>query len=189
MSVKAAGEQGTDLEGAFLRRLRVAIMCERRFPDSPGSFEGLAAEAGLDVRRFGIDLESTATLESFGADLEAAREAGGETPTGLFRPAAERDGPASPGVAGDIHRVGSGSGFEEWRGAALAAGARPVRTARPSITEAIERFGPLSGAELKALTGLPEPVLEAELWSGAREWRYRPSRYLTGTIWEPVGSI
>jgi hypothetical protein len=32
--------------------------------------------------------------------------------------------------------------------------------------------------------GRPRPVIEAELWGLAREWRLRPVRVLTGTLWE-----
>jgi hypothetical protein len=39
--------------------------------------------------------------------------------------------------------------------------------------------------ELAALAGdRPLPVLEAELWAAAKEWRLKPVRALTGTLWE-----
>jgi len=189
LAVKAAAEQGADQEGRFLRRLREAIMCERHSPGSVGGFEALAAEAGLDVRRFGIDLESTATLEAFGSDLETAERAGardGDLPVALFLPLASIAGKAVPGVAADVHRAGAGEDYGAWRATALAAGARTVNPDRPALDQAFDRFGRLAGPELSALTGLPEPVLEAELWAGAREWRYRPRRILTGTLWEPA---
>jgi len=34
------------------------------------------------------------------------------------------------------------------------------------------------------LTGKPRPIVEAELWTLAREWRLRPVEALTGTLWE-----
>lgn len=187
LAVKAAAEQGEGPEGRYLRRLREAILCERRNPDGIGTFQDLAGEAGLDVRRFGIDLESTAILEAFGADLEAARAAGSELilPIAEFRPA-PGSGPGAPGTRADIHRVTGAEGYEAWRSAALAAGARPVNQDQPTLEQAFDRFGRLADAELRALTGIPEPVLEAELWTGAREWRYRPVKFLTGTLWQRV---
>ncbi len=158
-------------------------MCRRQRLDHPEALRDLASEAGLDVRRFGIDLGSTATLEAFGADLEASREPSGKAPVlprAGFRPLRE-DG------EGALVEVAPGSGYESWRAAALEAGAEPVRVERPTVAEAFARFGRLAGAELLELTGLPEPVLMAELWAGAREWRYRAERSLTGFLWEPAG--
>lgn len=173
----------------FLRRVREAIMCERRSPQSVNGFEGLASEAGLDVRRFVIDLESTATLEAFGVDLELASEADardGNLPVGIFSPSLLPGGTGVPGTTVSVRRVGAGDDYGAWRDAALAAGARTANPGRPTLAEAFARFGRLAEAELSALTGMPEPVLEAELWTGAREWRYRPRRVLTGTLWEPA---
>lgn len=163
-------------------------MCERRNPEGIGTFRDLAAEAGLDVRRFGIDLESTAILEAFGADLEAARVTGSGSglPIAEFRPRRGSGAAAAPGIRADVHRVTAVESYEAWRSAALAAGARSVNPEPPSLQQAFDRFGRLADAELRALTGIPEPVLEAELWTGAREWRYRPMKFLTGTLWQRV---
>ena len=48
----------------------------------------------------------------------------------------------------------------------------------------MERFGRAATREVEALTGRPRPIVEAELWSLAREWRLRPVAVLTGTLWE-----
>jgi len=182
MAVKAAAEQGPEAEGRFLRLLREGIMCHRRSLDHVEALRELAGEAGLDVPRFGIDLESTAIVEAFGADLDAAQRAAGPEPR---RPIARFRPLDRPGA--ELVEVEDVADHAAWRAAALAAGAKPVRSDRPTVPEAFERFGRLAEAELAALTGLPEPVLLAELWAGAREWRYRPERVLTGTLWEPAG--
>ena len=44
----------------------------------------------------------------------------------------------------------------------------------------MERFGRVATREVEALTGRPRPIVEAELWSLAREWRLRPVAVLTG---------
>lgn len=184
LAVKAAGEQGSEAEGRYLRLLREGIMCRRRRLDHVEALREVAAEAGLDVGRFGIDLESTATLEAFGADLEAARELAG-SPVKL--PVARFGSPLEGAGRAELASVERPGEYGSWRTAAIEAGAEPVQTGRPTVAEAFDRFGRLAAAELLELTGLAEPVLMAELWAGAREWRYRPERILTGTLWEPAG--
>ena len=53
---------------------------------------------------------------------------------------------------------------------------------RPSRAEAIGLFGRCATRELEELTGRPRPVLEAELWALARDWRLRPVGVLGGTL-------
>ncbi len=48
----------------------------------------------------------------------------------------------------------------------------------------VQRFGRCATRELEELTGKPGPVLEAELWALARDWRLRPVGVLGGTFWE-----
>jgi hypothetical protein len=56
---------------------------------------------------------------------------------------------------------------------------------RASSAEAVvERFGRCATREVEELTGRPRPLVEAELWEAAREWRLRPVGVLTGTLWE-----
>ncbi len=75
--------------------------------------------------------------------------------------------------------------YEAYREAALAAGATAVNGAPLEPLEAIERFGRVATREVEALTGdRPAPVVRAELWTAARDWRLRPVNALTGTLWE-----
>ena len=73
IAVKAAAEQGLEAGGRYLRALREGIMCRRRRLDSAEPLVEEARGAGLDVQRFRVDLESHATLEAFGGDLEETR--------------------------------------------------------------------------------------------------------------------
>jgi hypothetical protein len=74
--------------------------------------------------------------------------------------------------------------YEEWRAAALAVGAQPDEAPRPDVPGALARFGRLAGAEVEAVCELPAPRAAAELWRLALEWRVKPLRVLTGTLWE-----
>jgi hypothetical protein len=189
-AVKAAAEQGPDLAYRYLRRLREGLMTERKKLDHAEALIGEAGTAGLDVERFRIDLGSHAITEAFAADLDEvrspppeAREAGkvGETeghhrvsfPSALFR-----DGDGSQ------RGVWGWRPYDDYRDAAIAAGAEPAQSRQADPIEAIERFGRCAGRELEELTGKPGPVLQAELWTLARDWRLRPVGVLGGTFWE-----
>jgi putative protein-disulfide isomerase len=192
LAVKAAAEQGAEAAYRYLRRLREGLMTERKKLDHAEALIGEAGSAGLDVERFRIDLNSNAITEAFAADLEAVRnppreveEQGklGETvgqermsfPSAVFR-----------SDAGSEHGVWGWAPYEAYRDAVIAAGAKPAAE-RPSDPVApIERFGRCTTHELEELTGKPAPVLQAELWSLAREWRLKPAPVLGGTFWELV---
>jgi len=189
-AVKAAAEQGADAAQRYLRRLREGLMTERKKLDHAEALIGEAGAAGLDVERFRIDLGSNAITEAFAADLDEvrnppseARELGkvGETegrervsfPSAVFR-----------GEDGSRHGVWGMHPHETYRDAAIAAGAKPVRTERAGPLEAIELFGRCATRELEDLTGRPGPVLAAELWGLAREWKLRPASVMGWTLWE-----
>jgi hypothetical protein len=189
-AVKAAAEQGPEAAYRYLRRLQEGLMTERKKLDHAEALIGEAGPAGLDIERFRIDLSSNAITEAFAADLDAvrnppaqAREEGRvfETeghervsfPSALFR-----------GEDGSEHGVWGSHPYEAWREAALAAGAEPVRGQPAEPVEAIRHFGRCATRELEELTGRPNPVLQAELWALARDWRLRPVGVLGGTFWE-----
>jgi putative protein-disulfide isomerase len=170
MAVKAAGEQGPDAGGRFLRIAREGLMCFRRKLDTTEALVDESRRTGLDVERFRIDLASNATVEAFGADLDEARA---------------DDRIAFPSVV-----FGGGDGaygfstYEELRTAALAAGAEPLGEPAPGVVEALGRFGTMATAEVAAVCDLPGPRAPAELWRLASEWRVRPLRIVTGELWE-----
>jgi hypothetical protein len=191
-AVKAAAEQGPDAAYRYLRRLREGLMTEGKKLDHAEALIGEAGPAGLDTERFRIDLNSNAITEAFAADLDevrnpprAAREAGkvSETeghermtfPSAVFR-----------GDDGAEHAVFGFHPYEPYRDAALAAGAKPVRAEPADPREAIRLFGRCTTRELEELSGKPPPVLGAELWGLARDWRLRPVGVLGGTFWEPA---
>jgi Thioredoxin len=192
MAVKAAAEQGADAAERYLRALREGIMCRRRRLDSTEPLVEEARRGGLDAQRFRIDLESHAIVEAFGADLETTRS----IPDAARRRGLARDGaPGSrgerlalpaihfAGEAGDEWR-GGGDPYEEWRAAAVAAGARADNGPHPDVTGALKRFGSMATPEVAAVCDLPGPRASAELWRLATEWRVRPTRFLTGELWE-----
>jgi putative protein-disulfide isomerase len=178
LAVVAAGEQGVALQAAYLRRLREGLMCGRRKLDA---LEGLVDEAhavrGMDAARLRRDLGSSATVERFGEQLESARALGGADV--LPAVAFHRAGAAAP----DECVVRGFVPYEEWRAAAVAAGAEPVGEPPPSIEQALRRFGTLATAEVAAACALPGPRARAELWALALEWRVAAERRLTGALW------
>jgi predicted DsbA family dithiol-disulfide isomerase len=184
LAVKAAAEQGPEVEAAYLRRLREGFACARRKLDTR---DALVAEARAvpecEVERFAVDLGSHAVVEAFGADLERAGAVEGATRD----PGTERARVPSlefRGEAGGTHAVHGRASYEELRDAAQAAGAAFDGAARhPGVEDALARFGTLATAEVAAVCDLPGPRAAAELWRLAGEWRVRADRCLTGELW------
>jgi predicted DsbA family dithiol-disulfide isomerase len=189
-AAKAAGEQGPDAAYRYLRRLREGLMTERRKLDHPEALIGEAGAAGLDTERFRIDLSSNAITEAFAANLDEVRNPPSEArdvgmvergergervsfPSALFR-----------GEDGSRRGVWGWSPYAAYREAAIATGAEPREEREPEIVEALERFGRCLGRELEELTRKARPVLEAELWELAREWRLKAVAVAWGTAWE-----
>jgi putative protein-disulfide isomerase len=183
LAVKAVAEQGVDRAGPYLRRLREAIMLERRRMDRADPLLEAARETGgLDLDRLKIDFGSNAIVEALGADFERARAVDASRHAdGLGRvslPSLELAG--ENGAAAAVYGPAP---YERWREAALAAGAEPVGGASPGVEEALRRFGELTTAEVAAACDLPTPRAAAELWRLALEWRVRPRRVLGGELW------
>jgi hypothetical protein len=196
IAFEAAAEQGREVAERYLRRLREGFMCHRRKLDAPEALVEEARAAGLDTQRFRIDLESHASLETFGGDLERARmisdparEAGlategthGSTVERLQFPALRFDS-----ADGSVTRwVGGDDGYADWRAAAESAGAVPSSDARPDVPGALRRFGRMATAELEAVCDLPGPRAGADVWRLASEWRVKRVPVLFGELWEPV---
>ena len=169
MAVKAAEEQGPEAAERYLRAVREGLMFGRRKLDTAEPLIDAGRDAGLDLARFRVDLESNAIVEAFGADLDETRSEGVELPTLRFE-----GGGAVP----------AGAPYEEWRAAALAAGAEPTADPRPDPLAALRRFGRLATAEVEAACDLSNQAAETELWRLAGEGRVRPLRALTGTLWD-----
>ncbi len=190
MAVVAAREQGAEAGSAYLRRAREALVTERKKLDHTEALVAEAGPAGIDPKRFRIDLESNAILEAFAADLDEVREIPASArEAGIVRRTEGRDRLSFPSAIfvsseGARHPVWGLQRYERYRATATAAGATPASTAPPEPLEAIERFGRCATREIEELTGRPRPVVEAELWAHAREWRLRPVPALTGTLWE-----
>jgi predicted DsbA family dithiol-disulfide isomerase len=171
MAVKAAAEQGDEAADRYLRALREGFFCFRRKLDGPEALVEAARSAGLDAARFRVDLESNATVEAFGADLEERRElADRELPFLRF---------------GD-ELLSASAPYPEWRAAALAAGATPSEAPKPAPLDVVQRFGRVASVEVESVCDLAGPVARAQLWRLATEWRVKPVRVLTGVLWEPA---
>ena len=192
MAVKAAAEQGRDAAGRYLRAVREGIMCRRRRLDSAEALVEEARGAGLDAQRFRVDIESHAIVEAFGEDLDearsipdAARERGlareathGSKGERLVFPTIRFTGEGAEEWRGGDHP------YEEWRAAAIAAGARSGGEPRPDVLGALRRFGRMATAEVEAVCDLGGPRASAELWRLATEWKVKPVRVVTGPLWE-----
>ena len=184
MAVKAAGEQGAEIEAAYLRRLREGWACGRRRLDSADALTNEAREVpGLDVGRFEVDLRSHGTVERFAADLDlaagvdAAHHAEGSERVRL--PSVEfRD------ADGQVHGVYGVAAYDAYRTAAQAAGASFDQCdERPTVEEALRRFERMATPEVAAVCDLAGPRAAAELWRLAGEWRVRAERRLSGELW------
>jgi putative protein-disulfide isomerase len=177
LAVKAAAEQGA--AAGYLRRLREAILLEGRRMDSAPALLDAAREAGgLDLDRMRVDLGSNAIVEALGADLDrAATVDGAHHAPGTGRVTV----PALlAGGAGGVYGYGP---YERWRSALTAAGAQS-RPDRPTVEEALRRWGALATAEVAAACDLPGPRAPAELWRLALDWRIRRR----GRLWELVSA-
>ncbi len=189
-AVKAAAEQGSDAAYRYLRRVREGLMTERKKLDHAEALIGEAGPADLDVERFRIDLGSHAITEAFAADLDEVRNPPQEArDAGKVKETERHDRLSFPSMAftgddGETHGVWGWQPYDAYRDAALAAGAQVAQEGRPEPLEAIERFGRSATGELEELTGKPRPVLEAELWGLARDWKLRADPVAGGTFWE-----
>ena len=171
MAVKAAAEQGPVAALRYLRALEEGLVCFRRKLDTVEALVEEARAAGLDAGRFRIDLGSNAIVEAFGNDLEEVRAADAPLPSARFGAEGWVRGPAS---------------YETWRAAAVEAGAVASGEPAPDIPAALRRFGRMAEPEVEAVCDLPGTRARAELWRLASEWRARPTRVLTGWLWEPA---
>jgi protein-disulfide isomerase-like protein with CxxC motif len=189
MAVKAAAEQADDGGYRYLRALREGLFCLRRKLDTTEALVEEARGVGLDVERFRIDLASNAIVEAFGDDLEAARTvpeearaagAVAETVGGERLPFPTL---AFEGADGETHWVFGLHPYAAYRAAATRAGGVPVE-GRPSVAQALERFGRLAAVEAAAVCGLPPARAHVELWALALEWRARPIAVLAAHLWE-----
>lgn len=190
IAVRAAADQAPDGGYAYLRALREGLLCFRRKLDTTEALVEEARRVRLDVERFRIDLASNATVEAFGRDLDEARDVPEEArAAGRVKRVEGRERVSLPSIAfagagGERHWVLGPRPYEDYRAAALAAGAEPAGGEPPDPLAALRRFGRMATREVEEVCGLPGPRAAAELWRLALEWRVRPLRVLTGELWE-----
>ena len=189
-AVKAAAEQGSDRAYAYLRRLREGLMVERRKLDHLEALAAEAGPAGLDAERFRIDLTSNAITEAFAEDLDRVRTIPDDArAAGAVSETEGRERVVFPsalfvGEDGVRRAVWGRGAYDVYRDAAIAVGAQPALERAAEPLEAVDRFGRVATREVEVLTGRPRPVVEAELWGLAREWRLKAIPALNGTLWE-----
>jgi len=181
IAVTAVGEQTAP--GPFLRRLREAILLERRPMDTSDALLDAARETGgLDLDRLRLSFGSSGVLESFGAQMDRAGAVDAEhhePGRGRVRiPAVE-----FRGEDGEVHGVYGFGPYASWHQAARAAGAETSGAARLEPLRALAEFGSMTTAELSAACDLPAPRVTAELWRLALDWRVRPRRVAGGELW------
>jgi predicted DsbA family dithiol-disulfide isomerase len=190
-AVEAACEQGWEAGYRYLRRMREGIMFERRKLDHPESLLAEAGPAHLERKRFEIDLFSEAITEAFAADLDEVRDPPQEArDADAVRRTEGHERISFPsalfiGEDGSRHGVWAiARSHPVLRDAALAAGAKQVNEGSLDPMDAVRRFGRCATRELEVLCERSRPVVEAELWGLARDWRLKPLPALTGTLWE-----
>jgi hypothetical protein len=135
-------------------------------------------------------VHSNAITEAFAADLDEVRDIPPEVrEQGKVRHTEGRERIPFPsavfiGEDGARHGVWGAQPYAAYREAALAAGAAPGGAEDPDPVEAVRRLGRAATAEVALLSGRPDPVVLADLWTAAREWELKPVPALTGTLWE-----
>jgi putative protein-disulfide isomerase len=189
MAMKAATDQGQ--AETYLRALREGILCGRRKLDTPDALTDLASRTGLNVDRFKLDIASNHVVEQFGNDLELARDIPEEArAAGLVETTAGKERVPLPtlyftGEDGARHDVYGPAPYEDYRHAAEQAGATPdADGGKPTVQQALNRFGRMATREIEEVCGLKGPRAEGELWQLALDFEVKPTRVLTGWLWE-----
>ena len=193
MAVKAAQDQRPPDNGyAYLRALREGICCERRKLDTADALTELATKTGLNGDRFKLDLNSNAVIEAFGNDLEIARDIPDEArAAGQVSSTNGKERVTLPtlyftGEGGARHDVYGLAPYADYRAAAEAAGASASGD-KLGVRDALTRFGRMATREVEEVCGLKGPRAESELWQLALEFEVKPTRVLTGWLWETAG--
>jgi putative protein-disulfide isomerase len=190
MAVKAATDQGK--AEPYLRALREGIFCERRKLDTPDALTDVAARIGLNVDRFKLDIASNHVVEQFGNDLEIARDISEKArAAGMVEASGSRERVPLPtlyftGEGGARHDVYGPAPYVDYREAAINAGAAP-QGAKLTPQSALARFGRMATREIEEVCGLKGPRAEGELWQLALDFEVKPTRVLTGWLWELAG--
>jgi len=166
LAVKAVAEQADP--APFLRRLREAIMVERRRVDRGDALLDVARETtpALDLDKLKVAFGSNAIVEALGADFARAQGVG--LPTLRLADGVQ--------VTGD-------DPYERWREAVVGAGAVPSGDPAPRVEDALRRWGSMATVEVAEVCDLPGPRAPAELWRLALEWRVRARSVAGGELW------
>jgi putative protein-disulfide isomerase len=192
MAVKAASAIAADSGYGYLRALREGLLCFKRKLDTPDSLVEVARTVGLDAASFRLELDSHATVEAFGADLEEARTIPDQArEQGQVKSTGGPERVSFPTIIfiaedGTRHPVFGYKPLDDYRRAAEAAGAARARVEAPGIEEALRHFGRMATREVEVVCDLPGPRARAALWGLATEWRVKPVEVLIGELWAPA---
>jgi len=167
-AVKAAELQGQDVADAVLRRFRERIFVDGIGPQTPDEFDAATVGvAGLDHARWRMDQARPEVAAAYKADWQETREPNDyvrnlkhDSPmNGELKHSEGHDRYALPTVIfrgpGGEHTVAGWVGYEEYVAGLEAAlpGATADPRPDPTPVEALDRWGMLTGQELKFLCG------------------------------------
>jgi len=181
VAVKAAALQGARVGERYLRRLRRAALAERIQVQREDAQLALAREvAGLDLEAFRAEHSGPRALAAFQEDLGLCRAYGASGfPTMLLKPA----GPSPDQRARPILVNGYRPLQTLERALASVAPGLVRHGARP-IEDLLAEYGPLTEAELSAITSLTPPELASSLEEAAARGRVARKELRGGALWQ-----
>jgi predicted DsbA family dithiol-disulfide isomerase len=183
IAVKAAGLQGADVGERYLRRLRRAALTERIQVQREDAQLALAREVrGLDLAAFQTELGGPRAAEAFREDIATCRAYGvSGFPTLLLQPADDDSDRRVRSILVNGYR--SLQSLER-----ALAGVAPGLVKHParSVGDLLAEYGPLTEAELSAISSLTPPELANALDAAAARGRVARKDVRAGTLWEPI---
>ncbi len=181
VAVKAAALQGARIGERYLRRLRRAALTERIQVQREDAQLALAREvAGLDLEAFRAERSGPRALAAFQEDLGLCRAYGASGfPTMLLQPS----GPAPDQRARPILVNGYRPPQTLERALASVAPGLVRHGARP-IEDLLAEYGPLTEAELSAITSLTPTELASSLEDAAARGRVARKELRGGALWQ-----
>ncbi len=153
MAYRAAVLQGESLASRYLRRMREAVLTERKNLARPEILKSLAEEVGLDPNRLWRDMNSEPVARAFYEDMVEARSFGSAIPIVVFK-----------NTDGESRTFVGYTEFAEWVVAAdrLSKGAIRSRDPRP-LESLIRNVGRITSREVGEVYGWVKEEAEAVL--------------------------
>jgi predicted DsbA family dithiol-disulfide isomerase len=181
IAFKVAEQQGVNIAEAYLRRLREAVMLERRNIARREVLVSLAEEVGqrctLDAARFAADLQNPTVVDAFREDLrDVSYRQIGRFPTLILR---VPDGRASIIVGHrPYHALCEAIAY-------LAPDVQPLRAADDPLIYA-QTWPSITAAEVAEATGMDVKLVERGLDEAAAEGVLHSRRLRTAALYSPI---